>query len=271
MARRIVPVQKASKKETFETLCADFSIDADVGQFLVATGVQNLEELRFLFTAEEKVEPWLTKMPNINDRIALQGARVRRAWNAVRLASVQREQDRSRVDTADLDDPLDEGELRDVKVLFWRRYRQRFPPDVCPSDALVSRMSREVRKRMLMVYPIWKVRNLTCQVQSGKKRKKVGEGFFTEEVEEHDNLDPTLDNYLDKLFTYLLALAVAGVQAAPSAPPADQENTLGAETTKFVSIPMDILQLYWFRAKRTAAKQPVARRLQWLEYQDAEE
>ena len=64
------------------------------------------------------------------------------------------EQDRSKVALADLDSLLEESELRDAKQAFWRRYRLRFPAEVHPGDAVVSRVSRELSKRMLAFAPV---------------------------------------------------------------------------------------------------------------------
>ena len=85
------------------------------------------------------------------------------------------EQDRSKVSASDLDTMLEENELRDAKAAFWRRYRLKFPPEVHPSDATLSRVSREMGKRMLCVFNIWKVRNLQYQLHTTNKRRKVGE------------------------------------------------------------------------------------------------
>ena len=50
---------------------------------------------------------------------------------------------------AELDDLLEEGILRDVKVQFWKRYKMKYPVEVSPSDQLLSRCYREMDKRLL--------------------------------------------------------------------------------------------------------------------------
>ncbi len=55
------------------------------------------------------------------------------------------------------------------------------------------------------------------------------------------------------------------------APTATTEAALGAESTKFVHAPLDVMMAYYFRAKRTTSMLPVAKRLAWLTARDAEE
>ena len=152
--------------------------------------------------------------------------------------------------TSDLDSLLDESELRDSKQSFWRRYRQRFPPEVHPSDATISRVSCEMSKRMLCIYSVWKVKTLQHQLLTSQKKRKLGE-------------------------TLLLAYAMAGVaQPATSDPTFDAKNEaiLGSDSTMYAVAPLDIcMQYFFFRAKRTAALIPASKRLQWLQTRDLEE
>ena len=67
------------------------------------------------------------------------------------------------------------------------------------------------------------------------------------------------------LHTYLLALSIAGsskVQGAPA------DEAFGSDSTKFVKVPWDVLQSYYFRASRMAMAVPEAARLAWLEERD---
>ena len=130
--------------------------------------------------------------------------------------------------TSDLDSLLDESELRDSKQSFWRRYRQRFPPEVHPSDATISRVSCEMSKRMLCIYSVWKVKTLQRQLLTSQKKRKLGE-------------------------TLLLAYAMAGVaQPATSDPTFDAKNEaiLGSDSTMYAVAPLDICMQYFFFALR---------------------
>ena len=78
-----------------------------------------------------------------------------------------------------MDDMLEEGTLRDVKVQFWKRYKMKYPVEVTPSDQLLSRCYREMEKRLLTVYDVWKVKSLMHQVMTTRKRKQVGTDLYT--------------------------------------------------------------------------------------------
>ena len=52
------------------------------------------------------------------------------------------------------------------------------------------------------------------------------------------------ETYLDRLFTLLLAYALGGVKALDNAPSAKEEDVLGADTTKFVFVPLDVVMRY---------------------------
>ena len=229
MAQSLVPRDGGDFKAALATLATNFSLAPEVTKRIESEGVTHLEELRYLFDSEEHVGRWITKL-GLGDATIIQTARMRRAWQAVRLYFNQAEQDRSKVTLADLDSLLEDGELRNVKQSFWKRYRLRFPSEVHPADSLLSRVSREIAKRMLRVYPIWKVRNLQFQLTTVQKKRRVGGNLWTEEVEAEDTgvHDETDENtYLDKLHTLLLAYAMAGVEPLPGVG-LTKESTWGA-------------------------------------------
>ena len=207
---RLVPVESTTIQETMESLGLNFSLDPVVTKALLATKIQNLEEFRFLFEDESKVDTFLAKL-QLGDERLIQGSRLRRAWTAVTLYYKNQDQDRSKVSVSDLDTMLADTELRDVKSNFWVRYGMRFPPEVHPADATLSRISRELSKRMLCVYNLWKVRTLQYQLHTTQKKRKLAEGLYTEEAEDEDKIPHDWENYMDRLLTLLLAYAMAGV------------------------------------------------------------
>ena len=77
-----------------------------------------------------------------------------------------------------------------------------------------------------------------------------------------------VEKYLAMLYTYLLALSIAGANKVQGAP---TDEVFGGDATKFVKVPWDVLQSYHFRASRTAMLIPEATRLMWLEQKDIEE
>ena len=172
---------------------------------------------------------------------------------------------------ADLDSLLEESELRDAKQAFWRRYRLRFPAEVHPSDAVVSRVSRELSKRMLCLFNVWKVHSLQFQLGTSQKKRRLGDGLFTEEAETEESYTADCDTYLNKLHTLLIAYSLAGCQPIPGVADAAKEQTLGADSTEYVEVPLDTMLQYFYRAKRAVSGLPVNKRLAWLQARDSDE
>jgi hypothetical protein len=263
-----IPMEKGDTSETFQTLATQFRLNEETMAYIKERKIETLNDLRFFFAGESEVAAFLAKKTEIPD-VDLMTSRVRAAWHAIRQQALLRETDKSKVDTADLDDMLDDAQLNDAKQSFWRRYKTRYPPEAMPADSLVSRCSREMSKRMLMVYNVNGVKNLMHQITSSKKRKKLGTDLFTEQEEAiDDSLDAS--QYLDRLHTYLLALALAGAGALTSTE-AVSDTSIGAVTTLSVHVPLDIIMAYFWRAKRTSQAIPVVTRLKWLERQDVAE
>ena len=265
-----VPLDKGTPRELLQKLGDNFGLDEGVVDALVQLGVENLQEFRFLWANEQAIETWVAKI-GLGDKALLMTARVRRAWAAVGLYYRQVEQDRSKIALSDLDTMLGETELRDSKQAFWRRYRLRFPAEIHPSDSTISRVAREMQKRMLCIFNVWRVKSLQFQLTTSQKKRKLGDSLFFEDGEDDEIVAHDVDSYLDRLFTLLLAYAMAGCASVTGAPEATQELGLGADTTKFVNVPLDVVYKYFFRAKRSVASMPMQKRLQWLQDRDVEE
>ena len=56
-------------------------------------------------------------------------------------------------------------------------------------------------------------RNLQFQLTTIQKQRKLGEHFYTEEMETEEQISKDADTYIDKLYTLLLAYALAGAEA----------------------------------------------------------
>jgi len=229
-----------------------------------------LEDFRYYFAEEKEIDAFVAaeaSLQGADQRI--QVARVRRAWAAVRQNGVRKENRNTVSSVAELDDLLEEGTLREVKVQFWKRYKMKFPVEVSPSDQLLSRCYREMDKRLLTVYDIWKVKTLLHQVMTTKKRKKVGTDLYTFEDEpELASETRGVERYLAVLHTYLLALSIAGSNKVQGAP---VDEAFGSDSTKFVKVPWDVMQAYIFRASKAVMLVPEASRLAWLEGRDIAE
>ena len=267
------PVDKDSKEATFAALVADFELDDKVKELLLDGSMENLEDFRYYFADEKEIDAFVALDDTLRRGPApdmkIQIARLRRAWAAVRQDGLRRESRNTTSSVAELDDLLEEGTLREVKLQFWKRYKMRYPVEVSPSDQLLSRCYREMDKRLLTVYDIWKVKTLRHQVMTTKKRKQVGTDLYTFEDEaEEKSGTHDVEEYLAMLYTYLLALSIAGSNKVQGAP---VEEAFGSDSTKLVKVPWDVLQSYYFRASHAAMSVPEAARLTWLEGKDTAE
>ena len=147
----------------------------------------------------------------------------------------------------------------------------RFPAEVHPGDAVVSRVSRELSKRMLCVFDVWRVKSLQFQLTTVQRKRKLRDNLFTEEVDTEEQVAKDADTYLDKLYTLLLAYAIAGAATLTGVADLTKEALLGANTVEFVEVPLEVVMAYFFRAKKFAALVHPKQRLAWLQGKDVEE
>ena len=108
-----------------------------------------------------------------------------------------------------------------------------------------------------------KVRIMAHQV-AAKIKKQHGRA---EQAEETSNVNE-VERYMAKLYTYRIALGIAGSDKVQGAP---EEELFGNDSTKFVKAPWDILQAYYFRALRLAKSVLRASRFAWLQERDTAE
>ena len=251
-------------------MTADFGFQDKVTALFLKSPMENLEDFRYYFADEKEIDIFVAAdeaLKGSEQRIQI--SRVRRAWAAVRQNGLRKENRNTVSSVAELDDLLEEGTLRDVKVQFWKRYKAKYPVEVSPSDQLLSRCYREMDKRLLTVYNIWKVKTLLHQVTTTKKRKQVGTDLYTFEDEADEAAGAHgVEKYLAMLHTYILALSIAGSSKVQGAP---DEEAFGSDSTKLVKVPWDVLQSYYFRASRAVMTVPEASRLAWLEGRDIAE
>ena len=266
----LVPRDGADFRTTLESLQLNFDFSNDVLEALHKAKLKNLEEFRYFFESEADVGLWVQKL-SLGDQQPIQTARLRRTWAALKVYFQHADAGRVKIAESDLDDLLGESDLRDMKQSFWRRYKTRFPPELYPSDSTLSRVTRELSKRMLCVFSVWKVKSLQFQLVSTSKRRKLGDNLFTEEQELEEVVAKDWKTYLDRLQILLTAYALAGVIAVAGGPAANNESTVGADTAQFVHVPLDVVMEYFYRAKRSVAQLQPAKRLQWLQHRDLEE
>ena len=208
----VVPTEKGSKEATFTALASEFAFDDKIRQLFLDGPMVNLEDFRYYFSDETEIDSFVATETSIRGQDQrLQVARVRKAWAVVRQQGLRKDNRNTASSVAQLDDPLEEGILREIKVTSWKRYKAKYPVEVTPSDQLLSQCYREMDKRMLTVYDIWKIKTLRHQVMSTKKGKQLGVALYTFEDEEEDtHIKRSAGKYLAMLHTYLLALAMSG-------------------------------------------------------------
>ena len=73
------PILTGSPEERLRKLGEQFSLERVVVDALIKEKIQDLEEFRFFFDCETKVEKWLSKL-SLGEEANIQAARVRRAW-----------------------------------------------------------------------------------------------------------------------------------------------------------------------------------------------
>ena len=78
------PILTGSPEERLRKLGEQFSLERVVVDALIKETIQDLEEFRFFFDCETKVEKWLSKL-SLGEEANIQAARVRRAWHAVTM------------------------------------------------------------------------------------------------------------------------------------------------------------------------------------------
>jgi hypothetical protein len=210
----------SGKEATFTALAEDFQFDKKVMTLFLNSPMENLEDFRFYFAEEKEVDVLCAADDSLKDQaLRIQISRVRRAWASIRQNGLRRENRNSVSSVAELDDFLEEGTLGEIKIQFWKRYKSKYPVEVSPSDQLLSRCRREMDKRLLTVFDIWRVKTLLHQVTTTKKRKQVGTDLYAfEEEAEEASVTHGVEKYLPKLHTYLLALAIAGSTTVEGAP-----------------------------------------------------
>ena len=131
----VAPIDKGSKEETFTDLAKDFNLDDRVKTLFLNGSMENLEDFRYYFSTEPEIDAFVAADTTLKDAaLRIQISRLRRVWAAIRHNGVRKENRNSISSVAQLDDLLEEGTFREVKVNFWKRYNLKYPSEVWPSD-----------------------------------------------------------------------------------------------------------------------------------------
>ena len=230
----------------------------------------SLEDFIYAAADEKEVSTLVDAMGLDANIKALQTARVRQAWVALRKSKAEEEAIKKRgLDDTDLDTLLPQPQLDDIADVFFRRYRVTYPAYVTPSDMVVSRLSKELEKRALTMRDIWKVKSQAQFQRANRKKTSIGGGVdILAGIEEIDTDRHDLQTYLDKLLTLLIGYAVVGAKQLTTAP---QTEKRGGQTIEVVEVPLDVVTRYYFRASRFAHQCHYSQALSYLTKRDEEE
>ena len=197
-----------------------------------------------------------------------QGSRLRQAHLSLKGAADAAEILKKKgMDDSDLDQLLPKHDLDDLTEMHYNRYHMTWPSTIAPSDLLVSRISREIEKRLLSVKEVAKVKTQAQMIRQSRKKTKIGERLelLEGDAEEPEEVEVDLQIYLAKMFTLVLAYSIAGIKSAPAAV---TPETRGTDTSSIVVCPLDILSRYWYRASEKAYQMGGTAGLQWLQKRD---
>ena len=200
----------------------------------------------------------------------LQTARVRFAWTACKSLLDQEQTAASQPAPPDEEEQLlPATELDALKEAFYKRYHLRPPPSKFPNDRLISKMVRALSRNQLEVFDLWNVRSLVHQRTHGAKKRRLAENIFIHEDDKEEQAPRNWLTYLDKLETYLFALAIAGVNPIQPVPTTPESLVTGSG--EYVKVPLDILLTYLARCQDSVRRVPETKRLALLLHLDVEE
>jgi len=259
-------------EQAFKKMQQDYAIsDVFIKWCLEPTGLgaRSIEDFEFAMGAEGDAAA-LIAAAEVKDNVIQQTSRVRQAWAALRKASNEKEVIKKRgIEDTDMDAILPQPELDKVHDNFWARHRLTFPPDIAPSDLLISRVVKELGKRTLSLREVAKVHTQTHQNKAQRKRAKINADteILLGEREEAEAV-VSVHGYLNRLLTLMLAYAIAGNKKVQGGLP----DELKSDQNLVVEVPLDTVMRYYYRAVDRANRvTPRWVALEWLTRKDEEE
>ena len=228
----------STPEAVFKELQDRFDYDEAIAREILASGVTSLSEFRFYCSNEEDVVKTFVTPITGQDKPRLQAARVKRAWSSI--VQAEKARDASQVEGVPLeeDECLPASTLSSMKEVFWKRYHWLPPPEQQPSDKLLSKLSRALQKKNLEVMNMFQVRTLANQRVATSKRRKVAPMVWVgEPADEEQAVQEDCASYLECLFVYMVALAMAGAGLILPAP--TEAESLATLSHDYVEFPLD--------------------------------
>ena len=261
-------------KAMFEQLATEFGFDPAIATYLAVTvQCQSLTDFRALFTAPGEVGTFVDAIPNLTNA-RRDAARLRQAWEACFQAEDAAILQKKRgSESTDLDELLDSTTLQDQRELFYARYKVKYPAWIEPSDFLVSRIYKELSKRLLQVHSVWKTKSLGYQMKAERKRQRLTDKVdlvTTEQLADDDeDSGRSLPKYMSLLWTLLIAYVRAGTTALSTAP--STKETLGTPSEEYVEVPLDAMIMYYAKMQKSILNNPHLCTLDWIQSRDEAE
>ena len=134
---------------------------------IVKLGCQSLSDFRYYVHDESELQASILDQCGESvkkDRIQL--VRLRHAWAACVQFERSKEQQQTLPQT-ETDDTLA------LKLGFFQRYHLKYPPELTPSDRLVSKLARQLRRRSMDVQELSKVHGLAYQRTHPAKKQRL--------------------------------------------------------------------------------------------------
>ena len=209
--------------DALEKLRVAFEIDEKVMKFFKEDlKLATVEDLGAMFVNEDEVKTVVERIEEL-ELIPLQVSRVRQAWKSINDARVkavllQREEleaehDSNLVGTLTLD------VFRDR---FWENYHMKYHPSVEPSDALLSKCIRRIKRRQIGVEDLWNIVPAQSQQEAEPQEQPIPGtdlvlqmGKPRDEGDEASHSVKDVTGYLQRMYIYAIALAQAGCNEAP--------------------------------------------------------
>ena len=144
-----------------------FSWDPKIAKWLLADnglGAKSADDFLHMAASEQGNEfEAVVKAAGCSNALQ-QVSRLRQAWTSVRHAASAADEVKKRGrDESDLDALLDQAALDNLQDEFFARYKMSYLPEVDPSEALISRLSKEMSKRILTHKDVFKTRSRAHQ------------------------------------------------------------------------------------------------------------
>ena len=266
----------------FRAIEAKYGWDPAIVDWLLADlglGAKSVNDFVYALSTEDDAKSLIDSVSALDSsKKMLMMSRVKQAWTKLRQQIKDEETLRVKgYDETEMDTLLPQPALDSLQDVFYRRYRVSWPAHMMPSDQVLSRLSKELDKRALTVRDIWKVRSQAQQMKAQRKKQSLGAGIdILHAVAEDDKSGPqTLREYLDKLFTLMLAYAMVGAKGLKNAPDTEPR---GSDTLKYVEVPLDMCLKHHARVCKFAyavpysvslemvVKREFGDREQWVDY-----